>query len=359
MKKMRVAIIGQGRSGLDIHGKFFLSDANKIVEVVAVVDRMEYRREKAKKLFGCDVYAEYTELFGRTDIDLVVNATYSQMHYEISRDLLLHGFNVLAEKPFGRTWVETQDLIHTAEQKGLVIAAFHQSLFAPNFVKVKETIASGILGDIHQIDFRYSGFARRWDWQTLQCFCAGGVYNTGPHPIGQALDLLGWDPEAKVAFAQMNTVLTIGDGNDYAKIILTAPGKPVMDVEINSADANNLYTFKVCGSKGGMTVNGNHYKIRYANMDALPEREVIRDSLYDANGNPAYCWEKLEWTEDEGDVVGSSFDIGVEKFYTMVYDRIFNGKPMEITPQMASEVIRVIENCHTLNPLPVRYGLAD
>ena len=95
MEKLRVAIIGQGRSGLNIHGKFFLSDSNKVVEVVAVVDRLEARREKAKKLFNCEVYTDYKELFARKDIDLVVNATYSQMHAPITKDLLLHGYQSL------------------------------------------------------------------------------------------------------------------------------------------------------------------------------------------------------------------------------------------------------------------------
>jgi hypothetical protein len=38
MKKMRVAIIGQGRSGRNIHGKFFLDPMNDFMEVVAVVE---------------------------------------------------------------------------------------------------------------------------------------------------------------------------------------------------------------------------------------------------------------------------------------------------------------------------------
>ena len=54
MKKLRVAIIGQGRSGRDIHGNYFLQPENNIIEVVAVVDAIEDRRERAKKDFGCE-----------------------------------------------------------------------------------------------------------------------------------------------------------------------------------------------------------------------------------------------------------------------------------------------------------------
>jgi predicted dehydrogenase len=91
MKKLRVAIIGQGRSGRDIHGNYFLTPENNIVEVVAVVDAIADRRERAKKDFGCDVYEHYTELFATRDIDLIVNASFSQEHYPIAKDRQLHG----------------------------------------------------------------------------------------------------------------------------------------------------------------------------------------------------------------------------------------------------------------------------
>ena len=78
MEKMRVAIIGQGRSGRNIHGAYFKSASNDNCTVVAVVEKDEFRRKRAAEEYGCDVYTDYNELFGRTDIDLVVNASFSQ-----------------------------------------------------------------------------------------------------------------------------------------------------------------------------------------------------------------------------------------------------------------------------------------
>ena len=94
MKKMRVAIIGQGRSGRNIHGKFFKSPDNNFCQVVCVVEADDARRERAAVEYGCDTLADYKLLFGRNDIDVVVNASYSQMHYTITKDLLEHGFHV-------------------------------------------------------------------------------------------------------------------------------------------------------------------------------------------------------------------------------------------------------------------------
>ena len=47
MEKLNIAIIGQGRSGRNIHGKHLKSENNTLFNVVAVVDRDQLRRERA------------------------------------------------------------------------------------------------------------------------------------------------------------------------------------------------------------------------------------------------------------------------------------------------------------------------
>ena len=44
-----------------------------------------------------------------------------------------------------------------------------------------------------------------------------------------------------------------------------------------------------------------------------------------------------------------------KEFYNMLYSVIMEGKDLEITSEMASEVIRVIEICHAQKPLPVKF----
>ena len=48
MKKLNVAIIGQGRSGRDIHGRHFRSENNTLFNVVAVVEIDEARKALAQ-----------------------------------------------------------------------------------------------------------------------------------------------------------------------------------------------------------------------------------------------------------------------------------------------------------------------
>src|SRR5579862_3409829 len=73
MDTIRTAILGQGRSGRDIHGAYLSRDTERY-RIVAVVDPLEERRERAQAEYGCDTYADYTSLLERDDLDLVVNA---------------------------------------------------------------------------------------------------------------------------------------------------------------------------------------------------------------------------------------------------------------------------------------------
>ncbi len=65
MKKLNVAIIGQGRSGKDIHGLYFRSESNAYFDVKYVVVSEDIYP-------GCRTFSDYTELFDIEDADLIV-----------------------------------------------------------------------------------------------------------------------------------------------------------------------------------------------------------------------------------------------------------------------------------------------
>lgn len=355
MQKLKLAIIGQGRSGRNIHGAFYKTDKNVFFDVAAVVEEDPVKRERAKEEYpGCEVYADYTELFGKK-FDLVVNATRSDGHYPITKDLLMHDFNVLVEKPFARTYFECCDLIQTAKERNLVLAVFQQTFLAPFYLETKELIKSGKLGDVLQVSLRYNGFSRRWDWQTLLSRVAGSVYNTGPHPVGLALDLLDFDENARVVFSRFACALTSGDGEDYAKMIITAPGKPVIDLEINSTDAYSDYNLKIQGTKGCYKSTYSDYKMKYVVDGENVEKPVIKESLVDENGFPIYCSENLITHDEEGKHEGTAFDVAVESFYKQLYDTLTTGAPLVVKPEYAAQIIQMIESAHAQNPLPVKY----
>jgi len=356
MEKRKVAIIGQGRSGKNIHGTYFRSAANQYYQVKYVVDGDEFRRKVAEEIYpGCKTFADYRDLFALEDVDLVVNATYSQMHYPITKDLLLHGMNVLVEKPFARSRYECEELMRIAKEKGVTLAVFQQTFLAPFYLFVSDTVRSGNLGEIQQISIRYNGFARRWDWQTLQKKCAGGAYNTGPHPIGMGLGFLDFDPQTKVVYSKLATALTSGDADDYAKILLAAPGKPLVDIEISSIDAYSDYTIKIQGTKGTLKATPKSYEMTYLRDGENPPRPVTEEFLKNEEGNPVYCSETLIRHVESDTFTGNAFDVGTASLYEQLYYKLTEGRPMTVTPEMAAAVVSVIERVHAENPLPLKY----
>ena len=285
MKKLNLAIIGQGRSGRDIHGVYCRSERNLYYNVKYVVDADERRRNQAKDLYpGCETFADYRELFDK-DVDLVVNASFSDMHFAITKDLLEHKKNVMVEKPFARNRFECETLIRTAKDNGVVLAVFQNTQLAPFYLHALKLIEDGVLGDVKQVSIRYNALARRWDWQTMQKHMGGSAYNTGPHPIAMGLGFLGFDENTEVVYSRLDTALTSGDAEDYVKILVTAPNKPLVDIEMNSTDAFSDYNIKVQGSKGTLKSTPTKYTLKYIKDGENPEKPVIEHFLEDENGS--------------------------------------------------------------------------
>ena len=356
MKKLNVAIIGQGRSGRDIHGVYYRSEQNVYFNVRYVVDFDERRRNQAKDLYpGCEVFADYKELFDKTDVDLVVNASYSEMHFAITKDLLMHGKNVMTEKPFARNQFECEELIKTAEDNNVKLIVFHNTQPAPFYLHALEVIKSGVLGDIKQVSIRYNGLSRRWDWQTLQKKMGGSAYNTGPHPIAMGLGFLDFDENTKVVYSKLDTAHTSGDAEDYVKILLAAPKKPLVDIEINSTDAFCNYMLKIQGSRGTFKNTPGSYAMKYYKDSENEQHPVVEHFLEDENGNPLYCKETLNLHEESGDYGGSAFDEGSAAVYENAYYVITENAKLKMSLKQAAMVINVIETAHAQNPLPVKF----
>ncbi|MCL2771709.1 MAG: Gfo/Idh/MocA family oxidoreductase [Oscillospiraceae bacterium] len=362
MKQLKVAILGQGRSGRDIHAAT-LQNLKDRFQIAAIVEPLEKRRERAKKEVGGVLYTDYRELFGKSDeIDLVINATPSYLHVPVTLDLLRNGFNVLCEKPFARTAEEVDSMITTAKENNKVLAVFQQSRFNAAYREIKRIIESGILGRIIQISEQYSGFNRRWDWQTLQECNAGSLYNTGPHPVDHLLQLLNYDgmPEVK---CYMNRVNTFGDAEDYVKLIMTAPDRPVIDLEISCCNPYPKFQYSVQAQYGGLCGDDSHLDYKYYVRETAPEQHLTRVPIENADGTPAYCNEKLEWVEKSWNIndVTTSSDASyvpsaprqepAAAFYEMLYNHIVNNAPLEITPQQVRQQIAVMEECHRQNPM--------
>ncbi|MBP1993194.1 Gfo/Idh/MocA family protein [Paenibacillus eucommiae] len=351
-KVLRVGIIGQGRSGRDIHGKE-LAKMSEQYMIRAIADSIVDRQELAKREYGCNAYGTWQEMVENEELDLVVNASPSHLHYQITQELLERGLNVLCEKPLAKSPEEVDRLIEQSKLSGKTLAVFQNSRYQPAFIQIRKIIESGILGRIVQIDFDYNGFARRWDWQTLQSNNGGNLMNTGPHPVDQALQLFGTDIMPQITCI-MDRANTFGDAEDYVKLILRAQGRPTIDLEISSCSVFSHEIFNIQGTLGGLHGSTEKLEWKYYIPEEAPKQQLIQEPLFKQDGTPAYCSEKLNWHTDQWELSLppdiEAFDYMTGKLYSMLYRTLVNGVPLEITAQQVRQQMAVMEECRRQNP---------
>ncbi|MCG3148665.1 MAG: Inositol 2-dehydrogenase/D-chiro-inositol 3-dehydrogenase [Verrucomicrobiae bacterium] len=332
-------------------------------KIVAVVDAIAGRRQRATKEYQCAAYRDYHALLKRQDIDLIVNASFSHQHAPISLECLRAGFHVLCEKPLAARAKEVDGLIAAARRAGKVLAVFHQSHFAPHFQQIRKVIDSGVLGRIVQVSIAYNGWARRWDWQTLTGFNAGSLLNTGPHPLHQGLVLFG-DAMPKVTCFMDRTDGSYGDAENHVKVIFAGAGHPLVDIEVSSCCAYPPVTFNVYGTRGGLKATAGSVEWRYFRWEAAPRHKVTAVPVRNADGTPAYPVESLPWQTGVWPETGPAADAtktgyspaaaattsmtGV--YYDRLYETLTRGTPMETSLELARRQIAVIEECQRQNP---------
>lgn len=352
MKKINVALIGYGRSGCGIHGLFFRSENNDIVNVVAVAELDPARAEAAKADYGCDTYSDYKEFFNRNDIDLVVNTSYSQMHYETTLDLLNHGFNVLCEKPITKTSAELCELIDTAKKNNVIFTIFQQARLKRNFEKMEEIMKSGILGNVKLVKVRRNAFSRRYDWQTVIKNNAGAMKNTGPHPFEQCIHLAGTDDMPVKIQSKLGIWNSVGDAEDYVFAVLEYENGTRFEIEINPADPfGEEWGFYVYGDRGAMRVSAQKIEYRYYLESESPQPTLELKSLHKEDGSPSFCTDKINWHKEEIEIEKDGKEHGTSGFYHRLYDHMFNGGELFIKPEHILTEVRIFEEIERQNPL--------
>ncbi len=340
---IKVGIAGLGRSGWGIHG-WLLGKVTDKFSVVAVFDKDPARLEEAKAKFGCATYDTFEKLLRNKNVELVVVAMPSHLHAECTIKALKKGKHVVTEKPMAANLREADRMIRTAAASGKVFTVFQNYRYEPTYRKIKEIVQSGALGRIVEIQISIHGFGRRWDWQTLKKNGGGTLRNTGPHMLDMALDLLGHVDVTP--WCHMDRALTLGDAEDHVKVILQAPGKPLVDIEITSASAYKHDMWLIMGTQGGLTSNGSDVKWKYFNPAELPPRQVDEQPTPDRG----YNTEPIPWKEESWlrkDYVGPT----QEGFYLDLYESLCHGAPLAVKPEEVRRQMWVIEQCFKQSPV--------
>lgn len=136
--------------------------------------------------------------------DAAIICSPSAAHFAQARESLEHGVHPLIEMPPCETAAEAAELARLASRRGVKLACAHTSRFVAPFLRVKESIDSGLIGSIQAINYARYHRLRDRSWTD------NALLHHAAHPI----DLLiywcgGLEPKACVALPNIELPQTV------------------------------------------------------------------------------------------------------------------------------------------------------
>ena len=144
---MQIGLIGAGIQGLEDTRAALTVPGTK---VVAVCDLYTGRLDRAKTLWGADIFTtrDYRELLARPDVDAVIIATPDHWHRQISVDALEAKKPAYCEKPMVQSLGEGDAVIAAQKKTGTVFQVGSQGISSVGNDKARELLAAGAIGTL-------------------------------------------------------------------------------------------------------------------------------------------------------------------------------------------------------------------
>ncbi|MBZ5625178.1 MAG: inositol 2-dehydrogenase [Acidobacteriia bacterium] len=147
-RKLRFGVLGVGRIG-KIHIENLV---NRIpgAEVAALSDVAAAELEAVATRFGIErTFGDYRGLLDLPEVDAVAICSPTNLHYQMIVDAAARGKQIFCEKPIDLSIEKVQAAIEEVGRRGVQMMVGFNRRFDPNFLKVRETIAGGLVGQPH------------------------------------------------------------------------------------------------------------------------------------------------------------------------------------------------------------------
>ena len=170
-------------------------------QVVAVMSRSENKaRSYAERHHVRKWYTDASELIEDPDVNAVYIATPPSSHATFAIMAMRAGKPCYIEKPLAASYNDCIRINRISEQTGVPCFVAYYRRYLPYFQKVKEIIESGTIGNVVNVQVRFSVPPRDLDFKSgkempwrLQPDIAGGgyFYDLAPHQIDLLQNLFG------------------------------------------------------------------------------------------------------------------------------------------------------------------------
>jgi predicted dehydrogenase len=165
-------------------------------EVTAIASRDVSKARQAAETLGLPkAYGSYEELLADPDIDVIYNPLPNHLHVPWSIKAAEAGKHVLCEKPIALDVAEVRELIRVRDRTGVKIGEAFMVRTHPEWLRTKEIVQSGDIGEVRSILSVFSYFNR--DPENVRNMAeigGGGAMDIGCYPITMSRFLFGREP---------------------------------------------------------------------------------------------------------------------------------------------------------------------
>jgi predicted dehydrogenase len=331
---IRVGLVGFGMAGRVFHGPLLSSVEG--LELAAVVERSS--SNAIQRYPGITTYRSLEAMLGDSSLGLFVVATPSGTHFEVARQILAAGKDVVVDKPMSTTSAEVAQLISLAAARNVHLIPFFNRRWDSDFLTIQKLLHEGSLGRLVSFESRFD----RWRpnppsdrlWKEDPSVGGGVLLDLGTHITDQALALFG-KPEAMAADVRCEREWA--RANDAFTIRLRYPGYTVV-LGANSLSSPPGPRFHLRGARG------NYLKLGLDPQEAALNK-VTRIGDADWGQEPAANWGTLSVDVDGGMVTRPVAPIpgDYRLYYAGVRDALLGTGPAPVAARDAWRVARLLE----------------
>lgn len=165
-------------------------------DIVAIASRDGKKAESvARKLRIPKTYWSYEELLADPEIEAVYNPLPNHLHVPWSIKAAEAGKHVLCEKPISLTVDEAKLLLDARDRANVKIGEAFMVRTHPQWLRTRELIHSGRIGELRSIVGVFSYFNRdAANIRNVLDWGGGGIYDIGCYPITTSRFIFGEEP---------------------------------------------------------------------------------------------------------------------------------------------------------------------
>jgi scyllo-inositol 2-dehydrogenase (NADP+) len=183
--------------------------------------------------------------------DAALVCTPDQVKVELIADLLSRGKHVLVEKPMVGTDAELAMLEQISDRNGVVCYTAYNHRFEPHYVRARDALAEGAIGDVYHCRVFYgNGTARLVRDSAWRDQGSGVLHDLGSHLLDT---LMFWFGDTPREFRIISSRCFENRAPDH--VVFGSHGTPQFECEMTLLNWRNHFTCDMFGSAGSLHIS--------------------------------------------------------------------------------------------------------